>query len=273
MRFHRPVGILLLLWPTLWALWIASSGAPSFSILSIFIVGTCIMRAAGCVINDYADRHFDGKVTRTQNRPLVLRTVTEKEALVLFISLSGLALTLLLFLNPFTRLLAVVGFLLTLIYPFTKRFFFAPQIVLGLSFSWGIPMAFTAVLHRFPLSAFLLYVATFLWIVAYDTEYAMVDRTDDLKLPIHSTAILFGRYDKPILAWLQLGFLVDLFSLGKCLHYGLWYNLSLSLAACLFFYQHQLIRYRLSQKTLQAFTNNGWVGGFIFLGIAAEHYF
>ena len=270
MRLDRPIGIWLLLWPTLWAVWIAGRGAPHASIFVIFTVGTVLMRSAGCAINDYADRSFDRQVKRTRDRPLAAGRISTLEALILFAILSLIALVLALQLNKFTLLLAVGGAFLAVTYPFIKRFLPVPQLYLGITFGWGIPMAFAAQIERVPRVALLLLLANMLWTVVYDTMYAMVDRDDDLKIGVRSTAILFGDSDRHILAVLMLMTLLSLFLVGQILGLGLWFNIGLLAAACFFIYQLWLIRDRSRERCFRAFLNNNYVGMAIFLGIALE---
>ena len=270
MRFDRPVGTLLLLWPTLAALWIASSGRPSPTLVAIFVLGTIVMRAAGCVINDYADRHLDAHVERTRDRPLATRAVSEFEALMLFAALLTIALVLVLFLNPLTRWLALGGVVIATLYPFMKRWTYMPQAVLGAAFSWGIVMAFAATDGKLTDGAWLMSVASVLWIVAYDTLYAMVDRDDDLKVGIKSAAILFGSADLTIVAILQAATIVSLVLLGAHLHYGPAYFVGIAVAAGLFVYQQRLIRDRNPGRCFAAFRNNTWVGFALFAGTVVE---
>ncbi len=267
MRFDRPIGILLLLWPTLWALWIAARGVPPTKILIIFIIGVVLMRAAGCIINDYADRHFDGLVARTKNRPLVTGAVSVKGAITLFILLCLIAFILVCFLNKLTILLALVAVALACCYPFMKRFFAIPQLALGLAFSWSIPMAFAAVNNRVPLVAWLLFLATFFWIVAYDTQYAMVDRDDDIKIGIKSSAIFFGSYDRLWVVISQFAMLITLVVIGGLLGLNLFYYCALLLSAGLMIYQFCLIYRRKPANCFKAFLNNNWVGALIFIGV------
>lgn len=271
MRFHRPIGIFLLLWPSLWALWLAAGGLPPLKILGIFILGTIIMRAAGCVINDIADRNFDKHVQRTQDRPLTTGAISVKAALILFFGLSLLAFALVLLLNSLTIQLAFVGIFLSIIYPFTKRFIAFPQFILGLSFAWGIPMAYAALLNHIPSSAWLLFGITVLWIIIYDTEYAMVDRDDDLKIGIKSTAILFGKLDRYWIGFFQSLVLLLLIFLGlKTQLNSLYYLLLLGVAGCMG-YQQYLIHHRgklcLPQDCFKAFLNNNWLGSLVFVAI------
>jgi len=270
-RFDKPIGTLLLLWPTLWALWIAADGFPDPGLLLIFVLGTFLTRSAGCIVNDLADRHVDGAVKRTSNRPLVTGTVTEREALVLFTVLMALAFALVLFTNRLTVGLSVVAVLLASSYPFMKRFTHLPQLVLGAAFSWGIPMAFAAQRGELPPALWLLYLGNLLWTIAYDTKYAMVDRDDDLKVGIKSTAILFGRHDRLVVGILQLLTLAALYLAGRAFALGTYYNLSLLAAAGLFGYHQYLIRHRDRDSCFRAFLHNNWVGLVIFLGIAAHY--
>lgn len=267
-RIDRPIGTLLLLWPTLWALWIAGQGRPEPSIVIVFILGTFLMRCAGCVINDYADRNIDGFVARTRDRPLVTAEVTKGEALGLFIGLSLLALALVLVLNNLLVLkLALIGILLTVIYPFTKRYFQAPQLILGMAFAWGIPMAFAAQSKHLPLLSWILFIATMLWIIAYDTIYAMVDRVDDKKLGVKSSAILFGEYEVFIITLIQSISILILFILGFVLKLAFAYYLFLTVAACLVGYQYYLIKNRHVHQCFRAFLHNNWFGFIIFLAV------
>lgn len=267
MRLDRPVGTLLLLWPTLWALWIAGEGSPSPTIVAIFVLGVIVMRAAGCVINDYADRNFDGRVSRTRDRPLATGALKTRDALILFGSLMLIALALLLFLNWLTFQLAFAGAALAIVYPFTKRVTFVPQLFLGAAFAWAVPMAFAAQTGTLPAVLWLVYIATLVWTIAYDTQYAMVDRRDDLLVGIKSTAILFGDADRLMIGILQGLTLWPLWLLGNRLDLGWPWYLSLVTAAGLFIYQQWLIRERDEQACFQAFLNNQWVGASIFAGL------
>jgi 4-hydroxybenzoate polyprenyltransferase len=271
MRLDRPIGIWLLLWPTLWALWIASRGKPKANIFIIFVVGTVLMRSAGCAINDYADRSFDPKVARTKDRPLAAGRITTLEALVLFTILSLTALVLALQLNRLTLLLAVAGAFLAVSYPFVKRFLSVPQMYLGLTFGWGIPMAFAAQLENVPRIAWLLLLVNVLWVTVYDTIYAMVDRDDDIKIGVRSTAILFGDSDRHIIAVLQAMTLVSLYLVGKIIRAGYWYDAGLVAGACFFIYQLWLIRARERGACFQAFLNNNYFGMAVFVGLALEY--
>ncbi|QJQ95644.1 MULTISPECIES: 4-hydroxybenzoate octaprenyltransferase [Halomonadaceae] len=273
MRLDRPIGTWLLMWPTLWALWIASNGIPERNLLLIFVAGVYAMRAAGCVINDYADRHFDGHVKRTRNRPLATGRISEQEAKVLFCTLVAIAFVLVLFTNLFTILLSIGGIILAFIYPFMKRYTHFPQVFLGAAFSWAIPMAFGAVQQSVPPEAWLLFFANIAWTVAYDTQYAMVDRDDDLKIGIKSTAVLFGRADKLVIGLLQLITLGLLAWVGVRLGYadvaaGGFFWVGLAAMAAIFVYQQWLIRHRDRERCFQAFLNNHWAGLVLFAGLA-----
>jgi 4-hydroxybenzoate polyprenyltransferase len=267
MRWHKPIGSLLLLWPTLWALWLANAGHPPIKRVLIFCAGVFIMRSAGCIINDVADRHFDGSVQRTKTRPLVTGRASVKEALLLFSLLCLLALFLVIQLNRFTIMLSCVGLLLATIYPFTKRITYWPQLVLGLAFSWSIPLVFAATYNYVPSVAWWLFATAVIWPLAYDTQYAMVDREDDLAIGIKSTAILFGAHVRLIIAVLQLAMLLSLFILGLKLRLSTSYFIGLLLAAFLFGYQSWLIKVRMPASCFKAFLNNQWVGLIVWLGI------
>jgi 4-hydroxybenzoate polyprenyltransferase len=271
-RLDRPVGSLLLLWPTLAALWMAADGVPPTRLIVVFAIGTFLMRAAGCVINDYADRDLDGAVKRTADRPLATGAISETSALIVFFVLAFFSLVLLLSLNDLARWLAVAGLAIAVTYPFMKRWTYLPQVVLGAAFSWGIVMAFAAVTGEVPTTAWLLFVASVFWIVAYDTMYAMVDRDDDLRIGIKSTAILFGAADRLMIGVLQLFTLVTLILLGQRLGYGAIYSLGLAFAAGLFIYQQYLIRTRERSACFRAFANNVWVGFAMFAGVVLETY-
>jgi 4-hydroxybenzoate polyprenyltransferase len=272
MRLDRPIGTLLLLWPTLWALWIAGEGHPDWWVTTVFVVGVFLMRSAGCVINDYADREYDPFVERTRNRPLAVGMVTPKEALGLFVVLAAVAFALVLTLNWLTVMLSFVGAALAASYPFMKRLTYLPQVYLGLAFGWSIPMAFAAQTGEVPVIGWLLLIANVLWSTAYDTMYAMVDRPDDLKIGVKSTAILFGEADRAIIGIIQLMMLLVLVIIGQRLELGLFYFLSVLAAALLMFYQQQLIKDRDGMQCLRAFRNNNWVGAVLFLGLVG-HYF
>ncbi|KAB7690676.1 MAG: 4-hydroxybenzoate octaprenyltransferase [Plesiomonas shigelloides] len=271
MRMDRPIGTLLLLWPTLWALWLAAQGQPNWPVLLVFVLGVVVMRAAGCVINDYADRHFDGHVKRTANRPLPSGDVRPSEARWLFVALVALAFILVLTLNSLTIVLSLVALALAAVYPFMKRFTHLPQLVLGVAFGWSIPMAFAAQMNLLPLSCWLLLLANICWTVAYDTQYAMVDRDDDLRIGIKSTAILFGRFDKLIIGLLQLATLLLLVLVGVLSQLGSLYYWSLLACAALFVYQQQLLKERERDACFQAFLNNNYVGMVLFCGIASSY--
>lgn len=271
-RFDRPIGTYLLLWPVFWALWIASEGWPDLKLLIIFALGTFLMRSAGCAINDFADRKIDGHVERTKNRPLATGKITAKEALGVFAVLVLAAFLLVLQLNTLTLLLSIVAVLLAATYPFMKRFHHLPQVHLGAAFAWSIPMAFAAVTGETPpLVAWVLFVATLLWTTAYDTMYAMSDRDDDVKIGVKSSAILFGQYDRLIIGALQLATLGLLAWVGFLAERGWLFGLGLLAAAGLMVYQQYLIRSRDRRQSLQAFLNNNWVGIVVFVGLALDY--
>ena len=273
MRLDKPIGIFLLLWPTLWALLIASDGKPDLKIVLIFVAGVILMRSAGCVINDYADRDFDRHVSRTQNRPLATGRVSTGEAKILFAVLCLLAFVLVLQLNPLTIGLSVIGALLAAIYPFMKRVTHLPQVFLGMAFGWSVPMAFAAQTGSVPQIAWLMFVATVLWATAYDTMYAMVDREDDRVLGLKSTALLFGESDRQIIGIIQVMLLACLLMIGQQAELGMIYYLSVLLAAGLLAWQQYLIRFREREACFQAFLNNNWFGAVIFLGILFDYMF
>lgn len=267
MRVDRPIGTLLLLWPTLWALWLAAGGFPQWHLLLIFVVGVVLMRAAGCVINDYADRKVDGHVRRTAQRPLATGAVSAREALLLFGALCSTAFVLVLFTNRLTILLAFVAVALAATYPFMKRYTHLPQVVLGAAFGWSIPMAFAAQSGEVPRAAWLLFSANLLWTIAYDTFYAMVDREDDLKIGVKSTAILFGDDDRLATASLQVLTVLTLMFVGVQFKLAYWFYVSLIGVAVLFVHQQWLIRERRPDLCFKAFLDNNRVGALIFAGI------
>ena len=271
MRTDRPIGTLLVLWPTLWSLWIAAAGMPSLKNLLIFSLGAFLMRSAGCVINDFADRKIDGRIARTKNRPLATGRASTTEAIVLFISLCLLAFGLVWFTNTLTIQLSFVAVALAFCYPFVKRFSFLPQVVLGMAFAMSVPMAFAAETGHLSADIWLIYTAVVLWTVAYDTFYAMVDREDDLKIGVKSTAILFADMDRVAIGSLQIMALLALLLAGQKFKLGLFYQLGLVVAAALFIWQQFLTRYRQRSACFQAFLNNNWVGVVIFIGIVAHY--
>lgn len=273
MRVERPIGVLLLLWPTLWSLWLAAEGIPSVKNLFIFTLGCFLMRSAGCVINDYADRKIDPHVKRTKQRPLAAGRVSTKETLILFASLSAVAFFLVLFTNNLTVLLSFVGIGLASFYPFMKRYTYYPQVVLGAAFSWGIVMAFAAEQNQLPSKLWLLYIGVVVWTVVYDTFYAMVDRDDDLKIGVKSTAILFGDADRVITGGLQVFVIVVLLMVGNSFELHTFYYLGVLVAAGLFVYQQHLIKDRDRDRCFAAFLNNNWTGVAVFLGIALNYQF
>jgi len=268
MRTDKPIGALLLLWPTLWALWVATPGVPPLGILVVFIAGVWLMRAAGCVVNDYADRKFDGHVKRTANRPLPSGAVSEKEARNLFIVLVLLAFMLVLTLNLMTILLSIAALALAWTYPFMKRYTHLPQVVLGAAFGWSIPMAFAAVSESVPLSCWLMFFANILWAVAYDTLYAMVDH---VKIGIKSTVILFGRHDKLIVGILQVLVLVLMSAVGWLNGLGWAFYASIAVAGALFIWQQKMIVHRDRDACFKAFLNNNYVGLALFVGLAVSY--
>lgn len=270
-RLDKPIGILLLLWPTLSALWIASNGKPQFSILVIFILGVVLTRSAGCILNDIADQKFDGQVTRTRNRPLITKAISNKAALLFCGILLLCALGLVLLLNSFTILLSMVAVLLTALYPLTKRITYLPQLILGFTFNFGILMAFSAVQNKIPTAAGFLYLIAIIWTVVYDTMYAMVDREDDLKIGVKSTAILFGNLDKPILAILQIIVLGLLVIFGYGLHFDFFYYLSICLVATSFIYQQYLLRQHQPCAYFKAFLHNHWAWLVVFCGVILNY--
>jgi len=267
MRIDKPIGTLLLLWPTLWALWLSDRGVPPLSVLVVFVLGVFVMRAAGCVINDFADRKVDGFVKRTAGRPLPSGAVSEKEAKILFVLLGLLAFALVLTMNLMTILLSLGGLALAWCYPFMKRYTHLPQVVLGAAFGWAIPMAWAAVSESLPLECWLVFLANICWTVAYDTQYAMVDRDDDIKIGVKSTAILFGRYDRLIIGLLQLATLGLLALTGLLMQLNAFFYWSLLGAAALFLYQQKLIVRRERDACFQGFLNNNYVGLVVFIGV------
>ncbi len=272
-RLDKPVGSLLLLWPTLNALWIASDGHPSLGVLAIFVLGTVLMRSAGCAINDYADRDFDLYVQRTHARPLAARKIHPAEALALAVGLALLAFLLIWPLNALTKKLSLAAVFVAASYPFTKRFFALPQAYLGLAFGFGIPMAFAAVQAYVPALAWVMVLANVFWSLAYDTEYAMVDREDDLKIGIRTSALTFGRYDVFAVMVCYIAFLTIYAVLGWVLHYTLPFWLGLAAAAGCVIYHYILIRERTPSQCFAAFKHNNWLGGLLFAGIAGHYIF
>ena len=271
MRFDKPIGILLLLWPALWALWIAGAGHPSLKAVLAIALGTVLMRAAGCVINDYADRDFDPHVERTRLRPIAAGEVSPKEALWLFVGLCLAAFLLVLQLNTLSIALSFPGAFLAASYPFTKRLTHLPQAYLGIAFGWAVPMAFAAERGEIPIDAWVLFTATAVWALIYDTMYAMVDREDDLKIGVKSTAILFGQNDRLIIGLFQLLMLGLLFQAGQNAGLGLFYHAGLMAGLGFFGYQQWLIRKREKALCFRAFLNNNWFGAFLFAGIALDY--
>ncbi len=270
-RLDRPIGIFLLMWPALWALWLAGEGHPPWRIFLVFVLGVVIMRSAGCAINDFADRNLDAHVARTRDRPLATGEISPAGAVGVFLVLSFVAFSLVLTLNWQTVALSVVAVLLTALYPFMKRVTHFPQLVLGAAFGWAVPMAFTAIGGGVPALAWWLFAATLVWALIYDTQYAMVDRDDDLKVGIKSTAILFGRWDRAIIALLQLLMLALLLWVGYLSGRGVWFAGGIGLAALLFVYQQYLIRGRERGPCFEAFLNNNFFGMAVFIGLVLDY--
>ncbi|MFM2395776.1 MAG: hypothetical protein RLZZ434_358 [Pseudomonadota bacterium] len=273
MRLDKPIGILLLLWPTLWALWIAGQGRPDWRLLIVFVAGTVLMRSAGCVMNDVADSQYDGLVERTQNRPLAKQEVSKKEAMLLAAALSIVAFALVCALNRYTIALSLVALFLAISYPLTKRFFAIPQAYLGIAFAWGIPMAFAATSNSIPDVAWVLLLANVCWAIAYDTEYAMVDRDDDLKIGLRSSAITFGRFDVFAVMICYALSLLMLASAGLMTHLGYLYYLGLLVAAGVALRHYFLIRRRDKTRCFQAFLHNNWFGLAVFVGLVVHYSF
>jgi 4-hydroxybenzoate polyprenyltransferase len=271
MRLHRPIGILLLLWPTLWALWIAGQGRPDLPVFVVFVLGVVLMRSAGCVINDYADRDFDPHVERTRDRPVAAGRVSPREALALFTVLCLIAFALVLTLNRLTILLSFAGAFLAATYPFLKRYSHLPQFYLGMAFGWGIPMAFAAQTGGVPGLAWILFAANIFWAVAYDTAYAMVDREDDLRVGVKSTAILFGRHDRAMIFAFHIVTIALLALTGALAGLGLGYYAGLMVASGFALYQQWLMRQRGRDGCFRAFLNNNWFGAAVFAGLLIDY--
>ena len=272
-RLNRPIGILLLLWPTLISLWIAALGWPDSKVLTVFVLGVILMRSAGCAINDYADRDIDGSVARTKDRPIVSGKVSEKEALIVFATLSICAFGLVLLMNKLTIMMSLVGVVLAASYPFMKRYHFLPQVHLGAAFGWTVPMAFTAQANELTPLTWLLFLATVLWTTAYDTMYAMADRADDLKIGVKSTAILFGPLDKKIIGAIQAMLIMALLLIGQRAELSGFYYTGVTAAAVFALWQQYLIKDRHPKKCFQAFLNNNWFGMAIFIGVVLDYQF
>jgi 4-hydroxybenzoate polyprenyltransferase len=271
-RFDKPIGILILLWPALWALWVASDGKPDLLVLAVICLGVVLMRAAGCVINDYADRDFDPHVERTKQRPIAAGRVSPKEALTVFVVLCLCAFGLVLLLNTYTIMLSFIAAFLAASYPFMKRYTQLPQAYLGIAFGWAVPMAFSAQINTIPPVAWVMYLAVVLWALVYDTMYAMVDKDDDLKIGIKSTAILFGAYDRQIMGVLQITILGLLITVGQMAHAGWPYYGGILVAASLSAYQQKLIFHREKTLCFKAFLNNNWFGLAVFLGLLVDYW-
>ena len=271
MRLDKPIGIWLVMWPMLWSLWIAGAGEISIKILSVFLLGVVIMRSAGCVLNDFADRKIDPYVKRTKNRPMASGKVSEKEALILFIVLMSLAFTLILFLNRTAQIFAIGGAFVTAIYPFVKRVLSAPQLVLGVAFGWGVPMAFAAVMGYVPALGWLIFSIAIIWALIYDTYYAMVDRDDDLSLGVKSTAIFFGRFDLFFIGVFQCLMIILLFFMARIAELGLWVYISIVVSLFLMIYHQWLTRNRDREACFKAFKHNHYIGMTIFIGLILHY--
>ena len=272
MRLDKPIGILLLMWPTLWALIIAGEGQPNWQVAIIFITGVVLMRSAGCVMNDIADRHFDGHVERTKNRPLVIGEVSTKEALFLASVLTLAAFILVCFLNKMTILLSIVALFLAATYPLTKRFLVIPQAYLGIAFGISIPMAFAALQNQIPAIAWWLMLANIFWAIAYDTEYAMVDRNDDIKIGIQSSALLFGRYDVFAIMCCYICMLGIFIVIGQAKDFHVYYYVGIAVAAALVIWQYQMIKNRTETNCFKAFLANNWIGLILLISLVAAYY-
>ena len=272
-RLDKPVGILLLLWPTLIALWLAAEGWPDPFVLFVFVMGVILMRSAGCAINDYADRDIDKKVKRTAQRPLTSGKITEKETLIVFATLSLIAFILVLFMNQLTIWLSLVGIILAVSYPFMKRYHYLPQVHLGAAFGWSVPIAYAAQANEVTAVAWLIFIATVLWATIYDTMYAMVDYDDDIKIGVKSTAILFGNQDKLIIGVLQVLLILNLLLIGQRAELGLFYYIGVAIASLLAIYQQLLIHDREPELCFRAFLNNNWFGFALFAGVFLDYQF
>jgi 4-hydroxybenzoate polyprenyltransferase len=270
MRLDKPIGILLLLWPTLWGLWLSSFGSPNPGVVVIFVLSVVLMRSAGCIVNDFADRNFDPQVERTKNRPLARRAISVAEALTLAAVLAGLAFLLVLQLNLLTIQLAFIALVLAVVYPFLKRFFWLPQSWLGVAFGFGIPMTFAAHLNAIPPVAWWLLAVHVFWTIAYDTEYAMVDREDDERIGMKTSAILFGRHDVAAVMACYMAFLLAMGAIGLWQRYGVFYFTGLAAAAGIALYHHRLIRERTREGCFRAFLHNNWIGAAVFAGIVLD---
>ena len=270
-RFDKPIGTLLLLWPTLISLWIAAEGVPDTDVLIVFVLGVFLMRSAGCAINDYADRKIDAKVQRTKNRPLASGKISGEETLIIFMLLSFMAFVLVLFMNKLTIFLSIGGILLAVSYPFMKRYHYLPQVHLGAAFGWSVPMAYAAQANELTSVTWLLFFATVLWATAYDTMYAMVDRDDDIKIGVKSTAILFGGADKVIIGFIQGALILDLIFIGRQLELSGLYYLGIFIASIFAIYQQYLIKDRDKTLCFKAFLNNNWLGLALFIGVFLEY--
>ena len=273
MRLDKPIGIWLLMWPMLWSMWIASEGKVEITLLVIFLIGVVVMRSAGCVLNDIADRDFDPFVKRTSNRPIASGKIAVKNGIYLFMFLMGIAASLLYALNDATKILAIIGAIITIIYPFLKRILSAPQLFLGVAFGWSIPMSFSANLGYVPIKGWLIFLIAIFWAVVYDTYYAMVDRDDDINLPVKSTAILFGKYDLFIVGIFQCMMVTALFIMTSIANLGLWVYISIFLSMGLMIYHQYLTNKREREACFRAFMHNHYIGMIIFIGIILHYHF
>ena len=273
MRLDKPIGIWLLMWPMLWSMWIASEGKVEIKLLVVFLIGVVVMRSAGCVLNDIADRDFDPFVKRTSNRPIASGKIAVKNGIYLFMFLMGIAASLLYALNDATKILAIIGAIITIIYPFLKRILSAPQLFLGVAFGWAIPMSFSANLGYVPIRGWLIFLIAIFWAVVYDTYYAMVDRDDDINLPVKSTAILFGKYDLFFVGIFQCMMVAALFIMASIANLGLWVYISIFLSMGLMIYHQYLTNKRDREACFRAFMHNHYIGMIIFIGIILHYHF
>ena len=272
MRLDKPIGIWLLMWPMLWSMWVSTDGQVNETLLIVFLIGVIIMRSAGCVLNDIADKNIDPFVKRTKDRPIASRKVSVREGKKLFILLMAIAFSLLFFLNTSTKLLAIVGAIITTVYPFLKRIISAPQLFLGVAFGWAVPMTFSANLGYVNKSGWLIFVTAIIWAIIYDTYYAMVDRDDDINLPVKSTAILFGKYDLLIIGICQIIMVFLLFLLAKIMNATIWVYLSIFISSCIMMHHQIITKKRQRAACFRAFYNNHYIGMVMFIGILLNYY-
>ncbi len=272
MRLDKPIGIWLLMWPMLWSMWVSTDGQVNETLLIVFLIGVIIMRSAGCVLNDIADKNIDPFVKRTKDRPIASGKVSVREGKKLFILLMAIAFSLLFFLNTSTKLLALVGALITTVYPFLKRIISAPQLFLGVAFGWAVPMTFSANLGYVNKSGWLIFVTAIIWAIIYDTYYAMVDRDDDINLPVKSTAILFGKYDLLIIGICQIIMVFLLILLAKIMNATIWLYLSIFISSCIMMHHQIITKKRQRAACFRAFYNNHYIGMVMFIGILLNYY-